>query len=103
MKAPDDNLLGIRFGKDIPPSEYKDDDSNDADSLDVQKRRRFSQDTKYRKTLADWVMWVVSDWLVLVMALLFLCGYGLLSLSDAVLTALLATTTINILGLASLS
>ena len=46
--------------------------NDDIDSLDLkeQKRERYSQDTKYRKHLAIWVMWVVSIWLATVLLII---------------------------------
>lgn len=39
----------------------QDSHEDDVDELDIkdQKRARYKQDTKYRKYLAIWVMWVV--------------------------------------------
>ena len=78
-------------------SEIQDVDQN---SLKVQIRERYSQDTHFRKHLARWVMWIVPAWLILVLIIVFLCGFGLTSLDSSVLITLLATTTINVLGLA---
>jgi hypothetical protein len=74
----------------------------DADDLSLteQKIARYGQDTKYRSHLAKWVMWIVPGWLVLVLIILSLCGMQLMALNAEVLITLLATTTVNVLGLA---
>lgn len=77
-------------------------DKIDFDELSVnqQKAKRYSQNTKYRRLFSNWVMWIVPLWLLGVFILVILCGIHILTLSDKVLVALLATTTANILGLA---
>jgi len=74
----------------------------DADrlDLDIQEVVRYRQDTKERKLLSHWVIWVVSSWLLLVMIVVSLNSLLNFKLSDSVLITLLATTTANILGLA---
>lgn len=69
-------------------------------SLNEQIRERYSQDTRFRKHLARWVMWIVPAWLAIVLIIVFFCGFGLTSLDSSVLITLLATTTVNVLGLA---
>lgn len=61
---------------------------------------RFRQDTAQRLFLAKWVVWVSSIWLGAVLAMLSMCGLKLMELGDTVLGVLLATTTVNVLGLA---
>lgn len=72
----------------------------DTQNKEEQESERFKQDTHYRKFFSIWVMTVVPVWLFLVMVLLFLSAFGLCGLPVAVMTTLLATTTVNILGLA---
>lgn len=74
----------------------------DVITKDNQERARYIQDTKQRRTLVLWMLFVVSFWLLVVVAIVILCGLGLLRLSDIVLSSLLATTTINVLGLANI-
>lgn len=76
--------------------------NDDIDSLDLkeQKRERYSQDTKYRKHLAIWVMWVVSIWLAAVLLIITVVAIWDLSMKPNVQITLLATTTVNVLGLA---
>lgn len=87
-------------GVDISP------DSNlgdiDDKSLSEQIRERYSQDTQFRKHLAKWVMWIIPIWLFIVIVVLICCGIGLLTLKSEILITLLATTTINVLGLANI-
>ena len=72
----------------------------DQSSLKEQVRERYSQDTRFRKHLALWVMWIVPAWLALVLVIVFFCGFRLTELDSSVLITLLATTTVNVLGLA---
>lgn len=72
----------------------------DAEDLETQERKRYAQDTTYRKLLAKWVMWVVSIWLGVVLLIIILTGLKLMAFTPTVLVTLLATTTINVLGLA---
>lgn len=73
-------------------------ENQDYKSLEQQKADRFGQDTKHRKILILWTMGLISVWLLAVLAIMVWCGH----LSDMVLTTLLATTTVNVLGLAKI-
>lgn len=74
----------------------------DSDNLDEQTRKlhnqRYSQDTEDRKWLASWATTIVSIWLFFV---LFIVAFNhtYSKLSDTVLSVLLGTTTLNVLGL----
>ncbi|MDQ4140935.1 MAG: hypothetical protein M3142_10465 [Bacteroidota bacterium] len=74
----------------------------DADDLIAQRRRfenqRYKEDTSHRKWLAVWTAIVVTCWLGAVLYILIM-NDRLICLSDTVLTSLLATTTLNVLGL----
>lgn len=72
----------------------------DAEDLETQERKRYAQDTTYRKLLAKWVMYVVSIWLGCVLIIVALTGFNIMTYTPTVLVTLLATTTINVLGLA---
>jgi len=75
----------------------------DADSLGLKTQEtilRYRQDTKERKLLSHWVVWVVSIWLLLTITVLLLNRLLRFNLSDVVCCTLLGTTTANILGLA---
>lgn len=59
---------------------------------------RFQQDTKQRKWLGIWTAFVVTAWLIGVF--IILCNNeNHFCLSNSVLSVLLSTTTLNILGL----
>lgn len=75
-------------------------DDVDKGTIKEQKSERYKQNTKYRRCLTVWVMHIVPIWLMAVFVLVVLCGLDVCSLSAAVLSTLLATTTANILGLA---
>lgn len=77
-------------------------DNIDMSSLKEQERIRYSQDTKFRKHLTRWVMWLIPLWLLSVLYILAKCASMEWYLSDVTLSTLLATTTINILGLANI-
>ena len=72
----------------------------DVSSIQEQKRERYSQDTRHRRSLTLWAMVIVPVCLLLTMFVVIMCGLGLFHLSDMVLCALLTTTMANILGLA---
>lgn len=80
----------------IPETMY----NPDEDSLSTQKKIRFKQDTEFRKHFSVWVMIIVPVWLVLTLVVLVLTGFKITIYSEGVLVALLATTTVNVLGLA---
>lgn len=71
----------------------------DALSLDAQEVLRFAQDTKHRRRLVCWMMWVVSLWLIAVLFIVISNQKMDLQIDNKVLITLLATTTVNILGL----
>lgn len=96
---PFSNIL-IRNGLPVSSSSEDIPQNVDAMSIGEQQKTRYSQDTKFRKHLAWWVMGIVPVWLATVLVLLFLQGFSGFTLSDSVLVALLATTTVNVLGLA---
>jgi len=75
-------------------------DDYDKYDLKWQKTRRFAEDTKHRKGLVSWVKYVVTLWLVSVLFVVTFNSTFSFKLSDSVLITLLATTTVNILGLA---
>lgn len=76
----------------------------DSDDLTIQKKRReienrrYEEDTRSRKILAYWAAWVVSIYILLVLAILVF-NNNYVCLSDSVLSILLGTTTFNVLGL----
>lgn len=72
----------------------------DNESLAAQEKERYKQDTGQRKFLAQWVVWTNSIWLGLVLVIVFFQGFSLIKLDNTVVNVLLATTTINVLGLA---
>lgn len=72
----------------------------DDESMEAQEKERYKQDTKQRKFLARWVVWANSIWLGCVLVILVLKGADVLELDNSVVNTLLATTTVNVLGLA---
>ena len=74
-------------------------DNVDMFSMEKQEALRFSQDTGHRRTLVYWMIWVVSVWLAVVLAITCINNILCLGISDPVLITLLATTTLNVLGL----
>lgn len=77
-------------------------DNVDCLSRDVQYLERFKQDTKQRKTLVVWMIIVVSVWLAAVLVFTVFGNVWCLKIDKQVLITLLATTTINVLGLANI-
>lgn len=90
----------MAWGKrNVPPS--KGDTFNvDNEDLSAQKKTRYQQDTEWRKYFSIWVMTVVPTWLVSVIVLVYISILGNYHIASSILNTLLATTTINILGLA---
>lgn len=85
-------------------SEIRHGSVQDADllTMDEQRRKRFSQDTHHRNVLVQWMIWLVSIWLFVVLFAVILNGPLNLGIESEVLYVLLATTTINVLGLANI-
>lgn len=73
----------------------------DAVDLKSQIKDRFKQDTKHRAFLTIWVVIATSCWILSVVGIILFQGFKInnFTLSDTVLTVLLTTTTLNILGL----
>lgn len=71
-------------------------------SLSQQEILRFGQDTKHRKILVYWMMGVVSVWLIAVLLFAVFNKVWGLAISENVLITLLATTTLNVLGLSKI-
>ena len=72
----------------------------DVDKKEINRQKRYEQNTEHRLFLAKWVVWTSSIWLFSVITILILVGATVLYLSPSVLNVLLATTTANVLGLA---
>lgn len=72
----------------------------DQHSLDEQIKDRYAQNTKHRYTLVIWMMWIVGAWLVITAGIVIAQLCVKKGISDAVMCALLTTTTVNVLGLA---
>lgn len=102
MGREDNSLNNIDYAINAIPENIANDTLEDVDdkSMREQRKARFSQDTRFRKHLANWVMTIVPSWLFLVIVILFFDGFNLLKLQTEVLITLLATTTVNVLGLA---
>lgn len=69
-------------------------------SMKQQIQKRYEQDTRFRKHLAHWVMYIVPVWLGCVLFIITFNNPFCFNLDSKVLITLLATTTVNVLGLA---
>lgn len=58
----------------------------------------FSQNVSARKRYSYRIFLITSGWLIAVLTIIILSGLNILKLSDAVLIALLGSTTVNVLG-----
>ena len=99
----EDPLLGnAKYAYDSIPENVPNDSLEDVDDMSMrqQRKERFSQNTRFRKHLAVWVMYIVPIWLFVVIVVLVLSGANVLHFDSNVLITLLATTTVNVLGLA---
>ena len=101
MQEPINSFESINLYDEHKPAVTSDSGMQDVDqsSLKEQVRERYSQDTRFRKHLALWVMCIVPVWLTLVLVIVFFCAFKLTNLDSSVLITLLATT-VNVLGLA---
>ena len=54
------------------------------------------QDIRERKKFAKWIFWMVVGWLIVILGIIICTGRDLLQLSDAVVLALIGSTTVNI-------
>lgn len=80
-------------------------DKRDYDKMpkEDQERLRYGQDTKFRKIFSNWVIWLDSIYLAIILAVVILYGLGLFSnMNSTVMVTLLGTTTANVLGLAAI-
>lgn len=71
-------------------------------SINKQKAIRFEQDTRHRNWLVIWMMVVVSVWLIVVLLITMFNIPWCLYVSEKAIITLLATTTINVLGLSKI-
>lgn len=71
---------------------------SEKDNFGELRNKRYSSDTTDRKWLAVWTAITVSMWLIAVIGIL-ICNISKFHLSDTVLSVLLGTTTLNVLGL----
>lgn len=74
----------------------------DSLALEKQERVRFAQDTRHRHWLVGWMMAIVSVWLIWVLIITMFNSQWSLNIKPEVLITLLATTTINVLGLSKI-
>lgn len=102
MDIDDSFLNNAKFDSNAIPKNIPNDTLENVDDMSMrqQRKERFSQDTRFRRHLANWVMIIVPAWLMSVVVLIYLHGYNTLDLDKEVLITLLATTTVNVLGLA---
>lgn len=54
------------------------------------------QDIDERKKFAKWIFWMVVGWLVVILGIIICSGSKCLILSDAVVIALISSTTVNV-------
>lgn len=72
----------------------------DESSLKEQVRERYRQNTRYRRIFSWWVIVVVSAWLLAAMVAVYLQGFGAFTMDGWTFRVFLATTTVNVIGLA---
>jgi len=76
-------------------------DNPDLLPITAQESIRFGEDTRHRGKLINWMVVIVSGWLGCVIVVVILNGLCL-KIADNVMIALLATTTVNVLGLSKI-
>lgn len=63
------------------------------------KNEEHRDDIDNRRKLSKWIISIFVGYIVVVLGIVFACGWGWLTLSDSVMITLLSTTTANIVGL----
>lgn len=97
------NLISVVQETSVDVNSNKSDKDIDSDPLEMQMERkrleddRFRSDTHDRRWLARWSAGLVSLWLYAVICIV--ASGQFLNISDQVLITLLATTTLNVLGI----
>lgn len=88
----------------LPDTIYKESKIDDPDNLSMPRQEaiRFKEDTRHRRILIKWMIIVVSSWLFLVLCITATNRVLNLGIGNNVLITLLATTTINVLGLSKI-
>lgn len=84
------------------PEKWSEDIINDNVNDDIDpdlENKRYGEDTRHRSKLVNWVIVLVSGWMLFVASILFLNKVYELELNTEIIITLLTTTTINILGL----
>lgn len=85
-------------GSNANQTEFDLDSSDLGLQIAISRYERYKGDTKDRRWLAKWSVFVVLVWLLFVMIVLCF-NNNYIGMSDTVLVTLLGTTTLNILGL----
>ena len=101
QQAPESNLTVIEEYASNEPTVSADSKrlaNSERESFEDLRNKRYSSDTSDRQWLAAWTATTVSVWLIAVIGIL-ICNSSRFHLSDTVLTVLLGTTTLNVLGL----
>lgn len=97
-----DNLFGaieINRGDVTPSGDIDKNELPEQEKIsDHLRNKRYESDTNDRRWLAEWATATVTMWLFFVLIML-LTNSESLHLSDTVLSVLLGTTTLNVLGL----
>lgn len=108
----DELMTGLQNGnvgsiQSATPSLQRDSDPDaDPDLMTIdeqEKKKRYRQDTEFRKKFSNWVIWVDSVYLFVILVIVILYGCGLFKeMNSTVMVTLLGTTTANVLGLAAI-
>lgn len=99
MPTLDDIVSGVSDARSTPDEQTK------AESVDYQTERQkllnesIRQKQKLRSYFAIGLAVLTIVWLLAVLAIVVCCGFNLFMLSDAVLIALITTTTVSVLGI----
>lgn len=96
--------IKLESGKITPPKYDATKSGNDFDikPMHIQEAERYAQDTEQRNDLVRWMKWVVTLWLFFVLLFTITNRVWCIGLSENVLITLLATTTVNVLGLSKI-
>ncbi|MBX7147079.1 MAG: hypothetical protein K1X44_07210 [Alphaproteobacteria bacterium] len=101
QNLPDDNDLRINLAHlpaQVAGPKITNDEKATRESEDLD-RERTKQDLGHQRSAYRWILGAVLIWLILVMTIIFLTGFDVIHLSDAVMIALLTTTTANVIAM----
>lgn len=94
--------IGIKKIESAKDNDSTSNQNKDLMSMEDQEKKRYAQDTDHRKLLVIWMICTVSIWLGIVLFIIVFNNLLKFYIQTQILIVLLATTTLNVLGLANI-